>query len=120
MKKSEIGTFGEDLVEKDLISKHHKIIARNYWQPWGEIDIIALSPDQTLVFFEVKTMWCGDDSSESLKPEDQMTGAKIKKLQRTASLYAASKEARRYIKKGWQIDLAAVVLKSAGEHTITY
>ena len=55
MKKSEIGKFGEDAAAEYLISSGYTICERNYRKPYGEIDIIAQSPDGCLVFVEVKT-----------------------------------------------------------------
>ncbi|HDD44474.1 MAG TPA: YraN family protein [Candidatus Desulfofervidus auxilii] len=52
--KTKIGTEGEILAKKFLQKKGYKIIATNYKNKLGEIDIIALEKD-TLVFVEVKT-----------------------------------------------------------------
>ncbi len=52
--KQKIGKLGEDLVCKDLKNKGYTLIERNYWKPWGEIDIVARKQGK-LYFIEVKT-----------------------------------------------------------------
>ncbi len=49
--------YGEIQASNYLVKKGYTIIARNYYGKHGEIDIIAVTPDNTtLVFFvEVKT-----------------------------------------------------------------
>lgn len=50
----EIGAIGEDIAEKYLKKHFWRIIARNYRESCGEIDIVGYRGG-TLVFFEVKT-----------------------------------------------------------------
>lgn len=106
------GKLGEDIATNYLINKSYKIIERNYWQPWGEIDIVAVHRDGTLVFFEVKAIRqsgikeFGDSGSE-IRPEDNLTKAKLRKLQRTCQLYAGSHRELAG-ERGWRIDLLAI------------
>ena len=116
--KSEIGAYGEDLACKYLIGNHYKIIERNYRKPWGEIDIIAIAPDKTLIFVEVKAL--RKTNNFNLKPEDQLTRAKLKKLSRTASIYANNNQKLIKETEGWRIDLIAISLKNAGNPTISH
>ena len=52
----ETGNYGEIQASNYLVKKGYTIIARNYYGKHGEIDIIAVTPDNTtLVFVEVKT-----------------------------------------------------------------
>lgn len=104
--KSELGKIGEDVASEFLKSKKYKIIERNARQPWGELDIVAIAPDKTLVFIEVKTM-----SEGSLKPEDQMSSAKIEKFKKAAMLYAGHNQKLISDKKGWRLDVVALVKK---------
>ena len=110
--KSQLGNLGEDIACQYLVEKGFKIIGRNYRKPWGEIDIIAKSPDKTLVFVEVKTMQTSGDSAnnsaKSLMPEDQLTTAKLQKLQKTSQLYAGQYPKLIKDKKGWRIDLVCI------------
>lgn len=117
--KSQLGQLGENIACKELVKKGYKIIERNFRQKWGEIDIIVKAPDRTLVFVEVKTVRQyneffvnnnNDDNYDKIGPEDQLTKAKLQKLQRTASLYAGHNSELINDKKGWQIDLLALTI----------
>ena len=44
--KTELGKLGEDLACRYLVDKGYRIIERNYRKPWGELDVIAKSPDK--------------------------------------------------------------------------
>ncbi|MEK7555541.1 MAG: YraN family protein [Patescibacteria group bacterium] len=114
--KSQLGAIGEDIACQHLIKKCYKIIKRNYRKPWGEIDIIAKSPDKILVFVEVKTVSGGSNNNARLQPEEQLTKAKLQKLQRTASLYAGNFPKLIDDEKGWRIDLIAI---TANNSTLT-
>lgn len=101
--KSELGRDGEDFAAEYLKRKGYKVIERNKREKWGELDVVSMAPDKTLVFVEVKTMKSG-----TLKPEDQMSGAKMKKFRRTAEVYAGSHEELVNDEKGWRLDLVAL------------
>lgn len=103
-KKSELGKLGEDLACQLLKKKRYKIIERNYWQPWGELDIVAVSPEKILVFVEVKTVRV----ASLIAGEDQMTPAKLRKFKRVAELYANG--SKLLSNKGWRMDLVAVTV----------
>ena len=110
-----------------------------FLKPWGELDIIGKNPDKTLVFIEVKTtkrignqsgnqansypqlpnskiafrqvqLSSDRDLMSTIEPEMQMTSAKIKKLKRTASLYAGHYQELIDDAKGWRIDLLALTI----------
>ncbi len=130
-KKSELGEFGEEKACEYLIKKGYKIIERNFRRPFGEIDIIAKAPDKTLVFVEVKTMAENDNSAISqmassamcqptydLKPEDQMTKTKFKKVAKTAGFYAGSFPEKVDDKMGWRIDLITLIFRPNSTSTI--
>jgi len=118
--KSQLGKIGEDIACEYLVDNKYKIIERNFRQKWGEIDIIAKAPNKTLVFVEVKTvrdvekLHSENDKQQNIgqiSAEDQLTGAKLTKLQRTASLYANHNPEMVNNEKGWQIDLLAITIK---------
>lgn len=106
-KSSELGKIGENLACEYLVNNGYKILARNYRRKWGEIDIVAKYKDGTLVFFEVKTMAYVPDG---LEPEDQATYSKLSKVRRACEEFAASHEDLIDAKRGWRIDLLALVL----------
>jgi putative endonuclease len=114
--KSEIGQIGENLACEYLRDKGYKIIARNYRKPWGEIDIITKAPNKTLVFMEVKTLRQAQGKPHAdINPEDNLTSAKLQKLQRTAQLYAGHYPGLIDDNKNWQIDLIAIFLDPRGD-----
>ena len=115
-RRSEVGQTGEDIVAKELKTKGYRILERNYLKPWGELDIVAIAPDRTLVFVEVKTL----QESQDFTPEKSLSPAKLVKLQRIAQLYAGFNEKHVDEQMGWRIDLAAVTLFDDGRHTIRY
>lgn len=107
-----IGSLGEDIAVKYLENKGYEIIERNFLRPYGELDIIAKDPGNVLVFIEVKTMKgtsAGSDN-QSVLPEDNMSRAKIIKTARIASDYANQHPDLIDEKRGWRIDLIAIVL----------
>jgi len=53
--KQKIGDLGEGIACDYLKAKGHQIIERNYWKPWGEIDIIV-EKEGVVGFIEVKTV----------------------------------------------------------------
>ena len=106
-RQSKVGQLGEDIAERYLKKKHYKIVERNYREKWGEIDIIAISK-KVLVFVEVKTV---SGPNPSITAEDQLTRAKLSKLQRTAELYANGPGVRRVKRGGWRIDLLAITIE---------
>jgi len=111
--KSEIGNLGENIACEYLKDKGYWIIERNFRKPWGELDIIAKSKDGTLIFVEVKTMrQLSNPAIAGLDPEDQLTAVKLKKLRRTASLYAGHNQELIKDKRGWRIDLVAINLNN--------
>jgi len=101
--KQVVGQLGEKIAKNYLIRKGYQIIDQNYRKTWGEIDIIA-KKGKLWVFVEVKTMHRRADSEENLVPEDQMSQAKIKKLNRTILGYIN----HHHIENDWQLDLISV------------
>jgi len=108
--KSYIGNLGENIASRCLIQRGYKILEKNYRQKWGELDIIAKDPDGTLVFVEVKTMRQNNPAIAGLNPEDNLTAAKLAKLQRTAQLFAGKHFDLIEDSRGWRIDLVAICL----------
>ncbi len=101
---------GEEIAADFLIKKDYRILERNHRQKWGEIDIIARDPFGILVFVEVKTMRQNNSAIAELKPEDNLTASKIKKLQKAAQLFTGKHLELLQDDKGWRIDLIAICL----------
>jgi len=88
-----VGRLGEDIAEKWLISKGHRILDRNWRTYWGEIDLIT-KKGKTTFFVEVKTS-AKNTVDEAIKsdwrPEEHIDERKIKRLYRTIEIYANKK-----------------------------
>ncbi len=72
-----LGQLGETLAAEFLISQGYKVLARNYRNRFGEIDIIA-SHQGTIVFVEVKTR----STTRFGTPAEAITRWKLARLQR--------------------------------------
>ena len=113
-----VGKLGEDIACDYLKGRGFKILDRNFRKPWGEIDIIAKDKSGILVFVEVKAMKNFNPAIAGLRPEDNLTGSKLKKLQKTACLYVGANNDLVNDKKGWRIDLVAIdFLKESSDLT---
>ena len=116
MNKSETGKLGEDLACAYLVDKGFTILFRNVRQKWGELDIVARGKNGILAIVEVKAM----KDNSPFAPEENLTKAKFKKLARTASLFVGSHPELIKEKKGWRIDLAAIIFTPAGDYQVNY
>lgn len=81
--KKDTGKYGEDQACKFLERKKYKIIERNFLCRQGEIDIIAKSSKNELVFVEVKTR----SSLNHGMPCEAVTPKKIKNIINSARYY---------------------------------
>jgi|SRR3989344_4140140 len=123
-KKRKIGDRGEEIACKYLENKGFSIIERNYWRPWGEIDIVA-KKGSILSFVEVKSvsadlsrvtpLECGSRGTSiglagygGLRPEENVHPAKIKRLSRAIQTYLLEKKVGDEVE--WRIDIACVFL----------
>ena len=83
-----IGALGEDEAADYLQSAGYHIEARNFFTPFGELDLVAWD-GETLVFVEVKAFeWPLRGGS----PADNVHWNKQRKLVRAATLYLAKKK----------------------------
>ena len=105
--KSELGQLGEDVACEYLAKNGYSVLVRNYRRKWGEIDVVAKSKDETLVFFEVKTM---TENKGGLEPEDQASISKLNRVKRTCEAFVGNNPNLVSENKGWRIDLLAVLL----------
>ena len=85
--RRKIGTAYEQEAVLFLKQKGYRIIARNYYCKQGEIDIIAESADDVLVYCEVKYR----SNDEHGSPFEAVGYAKRRRLGRAASLHFAMK-----------------------------
>jgi putative endonuclease len=93
-KNEPLGKRGEQIAATYLKKKNFKILERNYrnfkGKQLGEIDIIA-EKDKAIVFVEVKTR---QGNPHTVFPEDNLTPAKFKKLEKIATYYLQSQHLR--------------------------
>lgn len=107
-KRREFGDLGEKIAQEYLENKGYRIIDRNYSKRWGEIDLIAESPEKELVFAEIKTRETGKAPSV-FYPEDSVNFAKQRKLVKTAQTFLYE---NKYLEDTcWQIDVIAIEIE---------
>lgn len=76
-RKREVGDFGEEITSKYLEKNGYRILDRNYYKPFGEIDIIAIKGD-VISFVEVKTRK-SDDFAYAAEAVDFYKQGRIKR-----------------------------------------
>lgn len=81
--KQELGRFGEIRACEYLVKKKYKIVERNFLCRQGEIDIIAISKLNELVFIEVKTR----RSLQYGSPCEAVTPYKIRNIKQCSKYY---------------------------------
>lgn len=95
------GKLGEDIAELYLKGKGYEILHKNYWKPYGEIDIVAKRGDR-LHFIEVKAV-----AGQDYQAEQNVSEFKLKKLGRVIQSFLMKKE---YRDMDWQFDICAVTI----------
>lgn len=78
-----VGRAGERIAERHLHRRGHRILARNWRSPRGEIDVISALRDGTIVFTEVKTRRALDHGA----PLEAVDEVKRGRLMRAAQDY---------------------------------
>ena len=83
-----LGNRGEAAVAAALEKRGYRVLERQYRCRWGEIDLVARSPEGIVCFVEVKTR-----SPRSLaSPRESVTPAKQRRLRDAAGFYLAQRE----------------------------
>ena len=78
-----LGARGEDAAAAFLEQQGYRILHRNYEIAGGELDLVALTEDRTLVFVEVKTR----ENETLVRPEEAVDRTKQEQLFRLAQAY---------------------------------
>lgn len=98
-----IGNKGEEYTAKYLKNKKYKILAQNYRQRYGEIDIIAENKEY-VIFVEVKTRHKNSMTSAA----DAVNRQKQMKIIKTASMFISENK----IEKFCRFDVCEVYINS--------
>ncbi len=102
------GKLGEDIAERFLRGKGYSIIEKNYWKPYGEVDIVCKKGDK-LHFIEVKSVSIdlSNVTRERLRPEDNVHSSKLKKLGKVIEVFLSQ---FKYKSMDWQFDVLIVYM----------
>lgn len=82
------GNEGEAAAAEWLRARGYQIVERQFRCRFGEIDLVAWSPERVLCFVEVKTR----RSAAFVAPREAVTAAKRRRLRAAASWYLAQRE----------------------------
>lgn len=110
---SELGLRGEEFTVQYLSQHGFRIIDRNWRVKDGEIDIVALSPENEIVFVEVKSR----SSAAFGEPLESISAEKLHRLQRLALAWLAMHQR---LGHPYRIDVAGVLAGRSGELSIDY
>jgi len=102
-----LGRWGEKRCEKFLKRKGLKKLTRNFSCKAGEIDLIMVDTDRTIVFVEVRTR--ADETFGSA--ESSITFAKKTRLLRTARYFLATHDVD---DRPFRFDVITIVLGQTG------
>jgi len=112
-KAAELGSRGETFTVHYLEIRGFTILDRNWRIKEGEIDIVALSPENEIAFVEVKTRSTYDYGD----PLEAISTEKLHRLQRLALAWLATHQRLGNL---YRIDVAGVLLGRSGELSIDY
>lgn len=106
----EVGRIGEQVAADYLKSRGYRVVERNYWRKWGEIDIVA-QKGEIIHFVEVKTVSHETKdallqavSHETWRPEEQVHQFKLHQIHKALETWIADNE----YEGDWQIDVLAI------------
>lgn len=88
--RNELGALGEQVAVEHLRSLGFSIVTRNWRCRHGELDVIAVDGDETVVFVEVKTR-TGDGFGGL---EQAVTPLKLRRIRRLAGVWLAGQDRR--------------------------
>jgi len=111
--RKRLGRWGEKHSEKFLKSEGLKTLARNFSCKTGEIDLIMVDGDGSIVFVEARTK--ADESFGP--PEETITQPKRAKLMRAARYFLA---AHKIEDRPLRFDVVTIVLGQVGRPQIRH
>jgi putative endonuclease len=111
--RKRLGRWSEKRCERFLRRKGFKTLARNFSCKTGEIDLVMVDTDGSVVFVEVRSK----ADTAFAPPEDSVTPRKKARLVRTARYFLA---AHNIENRPCRFDVVAIVLPQAGPPQITH
>ncbi|MFC1781350.1 YraN family protein [Planctomycetota bacterium] len=106
--RSLLGRWGEKYCRRHLQRKGFKTLTQNFSCKTGEIDLIMVDRDGTIVFIEIKTR--ADETFADI--ESSITTSKQIKLQRAARFFLASNNIEN---RPCRFDIVTIVLAKSGK-----
>ena len=111
-----LGQWGEKRSERLLKRKGLKTLTRNFSCKTGELDLVMVDTDRTIVFVEVRTIKISEREPLS-EPEETVTYPKRLRLLRTARYFLA---AHKIEDRPYRFDIVAIVLGQKGRPQIRH
>lgn len=108
-----LGRWGEKRCEKFLKRKGLKTLARNFSCKTGEIDLVMVDSDGTVVFVEVRTK----EDEMFGPPEQSITRSKQTKVARAARYFLATHNIE---DRPYRFDVVTIVLGQDGPEQIRH
>jgi putative endonuclease len=111
--RKKLGRWGERRCESFLKKKGFKKLVRNFSCKTGEIDLVMIDTDGSIVFVEVRTK--ADESFSP--PEDSVTFSKKERLLRTARYFLTTHNIEN---RPFRFDVVAIILGRKGRPQIKH
>ena len=111
--REHLGRWGEKLCEKFLKRKGLRILTRNFSCKTGELDLVMVDTDSTIVFVEVRTKAVTDFAT----PEDSITKPKKTRLLRTARYFLATNSIQ---DRPYRFDIVTIVVEESNKPKINH
>ena len=114
-----IGKLGENLAVRYLSQKGYKIIEKNYYCKYGELDIVSRETSGKLIIFEVKSVSRETNgannknvSRETFDPAYNMHNKKFERLLKTTMHYVNTRK----LKEKFSLKLITVEISKHKKH----
>ena len=104
-----LGTAGEQYAAYSLIGRDWHLIASNWRTRYGEIDLIMLADDLTLVFVEVKTR----RTTRFGAPEEAVHAAKQAALRKAGRLWLSQRQENTTYYRGIRFDVVSIQVRGS-------
>ncbi len=108
-----LGKWGEKRCEKYLRKKGLKTLAKNFLCKTGELDLVMIDTDRTVVFIEVKTR----SNEDYTAAESALTSVKKHRMSRAARYFLKTNNIE---DRPFRFDFVTIVLDQAGNETIKH